>query len=102
MKILREPLLHFLLLGALAYAAASELNPDAARHRIEAGPELRARLAATYRQQYGFAPTPGQLGHLVEEYVRTEILYREGVAMGLAQDDEIVKAARDPEAAICQ
>jgi hypothetical protein len=91
MRILREPLLHFLVLGAFVYVAATHFDTDSTRYRIDAGPAQRARIAATYLQQYGVSPTPGQLDHLLDRYVRSEILYREGLAMGLAQNDEIVR-----------
>ncbi|HWM71779.1 MAG TPA: peptidylprolyl isomerase [Steroidobacteraceae bacterium] len=91
MRILREPLLHFLVLGSLVHVAATQFDTEAMRYRIDAGPEQRARLAATYREQYGMSPTPSQLEHVVDEYVRSEILYREGLAMELEQNDEIVR-----------
>jgi hypothetical protein len=91
MRILREPLLHFLLLGGLVYAASVQLDADSGRYRIDAGPARRARLEATYRQQYGVAPTQAQLAQLLDQYIRGEILYREGLAMGLERDDEIVR-----------
>ena len=89
MRILREPLLHFLVLGALVYVAAS--HGESSRYDIDAGPGQRARLARTYFEQYGVAPTPAQLERAIAEYVRNEILYREGLAMGLERDDEIVR-----------
>src|SRR3954468_15745584 len=89
MRIIREPLVHFLVLGALVYAAAH--HGESARYEVDAGPEQRARLAQTYLEQYGAAPTQPQLDRAVEEYVRNEILYREGLAMGLERDDEIVR-----------
>jgi peptidyl-prolyl cis-trans isomerase C len=91
MQILREPLLHFLVLGTLVYAGAVHFGDDSARYRIDAGPARRARLEAAYREQYGSSPTPGQVQELLNEYVRSEILYREGLAMGLERDDEIVR-----------
>jgi peptidyl-prolyl cis-trans isomerase C len=91
MRILREPLLHFLVLGTFVYIAATHFDTDSTRYQIDAGPAQRARIAATYLQQYGVSPTPGQLDHLLDQYVRSEILYREGLAMGLAQNDEIVR-----------
>jgi hypothetical protein len=90
-RILREPLLHFFVLGALVYGAASYFDDDSSRYRIDAGPDRRARIEATYREQYGIAPTPQQVGYLLDQYVRSEILYREGLALGLERDDEIVR-----------
>ena len=91
MRILKEPLLHFLILGGLVYTASFWRQSDSARYRIDAGPERRAHLEATYRQQYGVTPTADQLDQLMDQYVRNEILYREGLALGLERDDEIVR-----------
>ena len=91
MRILREPLLHFFVLGALVFAVARHFDGDSGRYRIDAGPEQRARLEATYRQQYGVEPTAAQLQYLLDQYVRSEILFREGLAMGLDREDEIVR-----------
>src|SRR5256885_16597250 len=91
MRILREPLLHFLVLGVLVYAAAVQRDGQPARYRVDAGPERRARLEVAYEQQYGVAPTAAQLQQLVGQYVRNEILYREGLAMGLERDHETVR-----------
>jgi peptidyl-prolyl cis-trans isomerase C len=90
-RLLREPLLHFLLLGFAIHVAASHFDRDSGRYRIDAGAAQRARLAELYRQQYGAPPSRAELEQLVEQYVRNEILYREGLAMGLADDDEIVR-----------
>lgn len=89
MRVLREPLVHFLVLGVLVYVAAN--RGESTRFEIDAGPDQRARLARTYYEQYGAPPTSAQLGLAVDEYVRNEILYREGLAMGLERDDEIVR-----------
>lgn len=91
MKILREPLLHFMVLGALVYLAARQFDGESDRYRIDAGPEQRARIATTYQQQYGVPPTERQLQYLLDQYVRSEILFREGLALGLDRDDEIVR-----------
>ena len=89
MGILREPLVHFLALGALVYVAAN--HSQSGQYEIDAGPERQARLARTYFEQYGAPPTSSQLERALDEYVRNEILYREGLAMGLERDDEIVR-----------
>ncbi len=91
MRILREPLLHFLVLGALVFGAARHFDGDSGRYRIDAGPAQRAHIEATYRQQYGVSPTPAQLKYLLDQYVRSEILFREGLALGLDREDEIIR-----------
>ncbi len=89
MNVLREPLVHFLVLGAFVYVATN--RGESTRYEIDAGPEQRARLARIYYEQYGAAPNSAQLDLAVNEYVRNEMLYREGLAMGLERDDEIVR-----------
>ena len=91
MRILREPLLHFMVLGALVYVAARHFDANTDRYRIDAGADQRARIATTYEQQYGVPPTDQQLQYLLDQYVRSEILFREGLALGLDRDDEIVR-----------
>lgn len=90
MRLLREPLLHFLLLGALVFGAAQLFGEDR-QYVIDAGAAQRARLASIYQQQYGTPPSASQLDSLLDQYVRSEILYREGLALGLDRDDEIVR-----------
>jgi len=77
------------MLGVLVHVAAS--HSESMRLQIDAGPEQRARLARTYFEQYGALPTAPQLEQALDDYVRNEILYREGLAMGLDRDDEIVR-----------
>lgn len=91
MRILREPLLHFMVLGAIVYATARQFDTETGRYRIDAGAVQRARIEATFQQQYGAPPTRAQLDYLLAQYVRSEILFREGLALGLDRDDEIVR-----------
>ncbi len=49
------------------------------------------RLATVFEAQWGREPTPQELDKLVEAEVKEEILYREGLALGLDKDDEIVR-----------
>jgi len=92
---LREPLLHFIFLGFLLFAA----NGFIARHRTVAGPskqiditidDLR-QMAIYYQSQWGRPPTPEEFKGLVESKVKDEVLYREGLKIGLDKDDTIVK-----------
>jgi hypothetical protein len=94
MKALRDPLLHFLILGAALLAiyalAAGVFTRDALR-RIEIDDAQVAFLAGTFERQWGRAPTPEELRRLVEARVREEVLYREALAVGLDRDDTVVR-----------
>ena len=54
-------------------------------------PERVNKLADGYRQQFGAPPTPQGLKALVDRYVDEEILFRQGQAMRLDRDDEIIR-----------
>ncbi|MCC6473989.1 MAG: peptidyl-prolyl cis-trans isomerase [Burkholderiales bacterium] len=94
-RLLREPLLHFLLIGALLFGAYRFLqagkpdSPSSREIRLTAG-EI-SQLVQLFRVQWRREPTPQELGRLVENKVQAEILYREALAMGLDRDDEMVK-----------
>jgi hypothetical protein len=87
----REPFVHFVLLGLAIFATSETIEHFTTQYRVVVGPDRVARLADTYRLQFGQAPTPTELKTLVDNYVREEIEYRESLALGLDRDDEIVR-----------
>ncbi|MET0985384.1 MAG: peptidyl-prolyl cis-trans isomerase [Steroidobacteraceae bacterium] len=92
-RLKREPLAHFLALGALIFIGAhliEQAQSDAQRQIVVDG-TLEQRIIQLQRVQNGTAPTPEQLQRLVENYVDDEVMYREALRMGLDQDDEIVR-----------
>lgn len=92
---LREPLLHFLLIGIALFAVY------AYAHRGRGGIESPRQIALTlddlrqmdmyFESQWHRQPTPAEFQAMVEDRVREEVLYREALAMGLDKDDTIVK-----------
>jgi hypothetical protein len=94
MRLLREPLIHFVALGAvlfLVYAVASDVfTPDASR-RIEITESNIQLLAETWQRQWQRPPTEEELRGLVQARVREEVLYREALAVGLDQNDVVVR-----------
>jgi hypothetical protein len=92
-RLLGEPLVHFIALGALIFAANAILHPPATEdsHKIPIGKADIERIRALYAQQWGAPPTDLELPNLVENYVRAEVLAREGAALGLAADDSVVR-----------
>lgn len=95
-KLLRDPLLQFLLLGALLFAADFALHPKRteetkAEDVIVVTAAVRNELAAAWQQNHGQPPTPVELEGEVESWIDQEVLYREGVARGLERDDSRVR-----------
>jgi peptidyl-prolyl cis-trans isomerase C len=93
MRLLREPLLHFLLIGGVLFAADAALREDAAPSDkvIRITDAEVDRLRAQWRKQYQRLPSLTELQGLVDARVREEVLYREALAMGLDQDDSIIQ-----------
>ena len=87
----REPFFHFVALGLLIFLIRGVLDDTPEQYRVTVGPDDVRRIATGYEWQFGRPPTAGELDHLVERHIEEEILYREGVAMGLDVDDEIVR-----------
>ena len=92
-RILREPLLQFLLLGGAIFAVSGLLSNHAparsstivvTQGRIES---LTAAFSLTWQRP----PTPEELQGLIRDYVREEAAVREAVALGLDRDDVIIR-----------
>jgi peptidyl-prolyl cis-trans isomerase C len=94
-RLLREPLIYFLLAGALIFAVFEVLNPPASRtdqtYRIVLTQNDLRQLAVQWLAQGRPAPTADEMRALVEDRVSEEILFREAVVLGLDKDDEIIK-----------
>jgi len=92
---LREPLLHFLIIGAVLFGLYAYVNRG--RNGIEPSREIvlslddLRQMDLYFQTQWHRQPTPTEFQAMVEDKVREEVLYREGLAMGLDKDDEIVK-----------
>lgn len=89
--VLREPLLHFLLLGLALFLLYGRVAVGGDGRRIVVSQAQVDDLAAQHQKLWGRPPTPAELTGLVETFIRDEILYREGLALGLDEDDPVVK-----------
>ena len=92
-RLLREPLLHFALLGAAIFGAYRLIAPpvsDASEIVITA--DRIASITAQFSASHGGRPPhEEELRAAVDAYVRDEMLYREGLALGLDRDDPVVR-----------
>ena len=93
MRVIREPLFHFLVLGVVIFGVHSLV----ARHRTNAPGEIVVTRGAIENLVTGFTrtwqrpPTEDELLGLVRDYIREEASYREALALGLDRDDTIVR-----------
>lgn len=93
-RLLREPLVHFVLLGTLLFGGWAALGgggAPGAGERIVVTRGRIATLAELFERTWQRPPTPGELQGLVDDWVREEIAYREALAMGLDRDDTIIR-----------
>jgi PPIC-type PPIASE domain len=91
-KLLGEPMLHFLLIGIALFGAYRWIAPgDSGGRRIVITQGVVDDLVTQHVAARGREPSTTELNHLIESYVRDEILYREGVKLGLERDDIVVK-----------
>lgn len=94
-RLLREPLVQFLLVGLALFGAWRVVGPapaerDSGRRIVISEDDLKQMRLAWAAQ--GQPPlTPQQLQALVAARVREEVLYREALALGLDKDDAIVR-----------
>jgi hypothetical protein len=90
---LREPLLHFLLIGAalfLLFHFLSGGESDAPREIVVAEARVEA-LAENFAKTWMRPPTAQEMKGLVDDYVAEEVYYREAIAMGLDRDDTVIR-----------
>jgi len=93
-RLLREPLLHFLALGAALFIGYSFLKPSIeveSPHQIALTLDELGQLEMLFESQWHRPPTPDEFFAMVETKIKQEILYREALAMGLDKNDEIVR-----------
>lgn len=90
----REPLIHFLLLGAVLFGLDAWLRPaatPAATAEIVVTEARIRNLAQNFGRTWQRPPTREELDGLVESYVREEVMVREALALGLDRDDAIIR-----------
>ena len=92
-KIIREPLVHFLLAGAAIFAFfAWQPSPDdPASRTIHLTRSDQARLSVNFAQIMGRPPTEAELKAIIDRWVREEVLYREALRLGLDEGDAVVR-----------
>jgi len=107
LKLSHQPLLHFLILGGGLFLLfnliggedeaannSGEQNPATPRSiskEIVISAGRIESLAALYQKTWQRPPTEQELGALIDNFVREEIMYRQALALGLDRDDPIVR-----------
>ena len=92
-RVLRAPLLHFLLLGGALLALRPWWRSDMeeSRPRIVIGADDLERLRETWTEEHGSPPSRAAEDGLVRDAIDEEILYREALARGFDRRDAAVR-----------
>jgi hypothetical protein len=92
-RILREPLLHFLLLGAVLFVVYGLVSKRASDEpgKIVITQAQIAAMAEGFTRTWRRPPLHEELDGLIRDRVREEVSYREAIALGLDKDDTIIR-----------
>lgn len=92
---LKEPLVHFLVLGGLLFAIASYTNNASTNNtqtivitneQIE---QLHTKMNSLLRREL----TPAEMQKAIDDYVTEEVLLREGLKLGVVEEDAMMRKA---------
>jgi hypothetical protein len=92
-RLLQEPLLHFLVLGALLFISYSALNHNAAPapQQIVISQGQLASMLDNFVSVRQRPPTQDEWDGLIQARVKEEVYYREALALGMDKDDIIIR-----------
>jgi PPIC-type PPIASE domain len=93
-RAFREPLVHFLVLALVVFAAYYVVASSAGggkADRIVITSGKTEQLAARFAQVWQRPPSPQELKGLIDEQVKEEIYVREALALGLDKDDTVIR-----------
>jgi hypothetical protein len=88
----REPLVHFAALGALIFGADALLHPPVKDdHTITLTKTLRQSFIDNFDEDKARVPSDAELKKMIDSWVASEILYREGKALGVDRGDDMIR-----------
>jgi len=96
-KLIHEPLVHFLAIGAALFLLSGLFGGSTATqsgqnsYRIVVTPGQVEHLTAQFTRTWQRPPTETEVKGLIDEYVLDEISYREALALGLDRDDPTIR-----------
>ncbi len=94
MKLLREPLVHFMFIGAVIYALYGAFAEPAVEETdktivITAG-EIQW-MQSSWQKRWNRPPTAKEFDGLIQQYIKETVLYREALTMGLNKHDIVIR-----------
>jgi hypothetical protein len=90
--LVREPLIHFCILGGLIFAIDHVLHPPSQDDKtIVVTKSMQQSFIRNFSEDGDATPTNEQLQNMIESWIGSEILYREGKALGVDKGDEMIR-----------
>lgn len=92
--LMRDPMIHFLLIGALVFLIFELRNdpqPVVRANIITVTEDDLSRLGAQFQALWRRPPEPAEIRRLVEEHIRDEIYYREALKLGMDRGDQVIR-----------
>jgi len=93
-KLLREPLVHFMFIGAaiyLLYGVFAEPVPEADDKTIVVTAGEVEWMQTAWQKRWNRPPTAEEFDGLIQQYIKETVLYREALTMGLNQHDQVIR-----------
>ena len=93
MKILKEPILHFLVIGVLLYITYQSFNNylNRGENVIYVKDAEISQLEQSWEMRWNRPPTPEERKGIVKQYIREKVLYKTALEMGLDRDDLVIQ-----------
>jgi hypothetical protein len=94
MKFLREPLVHFIFVGAVIYLLygvfIEPVTEDTDKTIVVSTGEIEWMNTA-WQKRWNRLPTAEELDGLIQQYIKETVYYREALTMGLNKHDQIIR-----------
>lgn len=93
-RLLKEPLIQFLILGAAIYGAYAVFGTPEEDYRdttILVDSNRIDSMIGEWERRWNRLPTRQEMDGLIQQYVKEDVLYRQAVAMGLNEDDPVTR-----------
>jgi hypothetical protein len=94
MKVLREPLVHFIFIGAIIYllfGVFAEPETEETDKTIVVSTGEIEWMNTAWQKRWSRPPTAEELDGLIQQYIKETVLYREALTMGLNKHDQIIR-----------
>lgn len=94
MKLLREPLLHFMFIGVaiyLLYSVFADPLPEGNDKTIVVSAGEIEWMQTSWQKRWNRPPTAEEFDGLIQQYIKETVLYREALTMGLNQHDQVIR-----------